>query len=192
MAVLLEDNTAIESAINDLDAKIAAWVDAMDKASAALAQVARSETVAPKVVDESATKAPVNAPVENVAPAERAVSKEVEAAAPAAQSEAPADAGSGIVTLPGSKKSKKPKGLKAKLLGLGGKPEQEEVVAKPAPVDKAPKTEVSAEKSKQEMEEEDEALLAQLDPKVAQSIRIKRRLSRGKKSVRELINEMQK
>ena len=37
--------------------------------------------------------------------------------------------------------------------------------------------------------DDDEALLASLDPKVAQAIRIKRRLSNGKKSVRELLEE---
>ncbi|MCA9251412.1 MAG: hypothetical protein KDA54_09785 [Phycisphaerales bacterium] len=188
MAVLLEDNTAIESAINDLDVKIAAWVDAMDKASAALAQVARAESVAPKAVYEKAAAAPV----EDAAPVESAASQDVKTEAPAAKAETPAEAGSGIVTLPGGKKSQKPTGLKAKLLGLGGGAKDDDDVISPEPVAEAPKSEVVPEKSKQELEEEDEALLAQLDPKVAQSIRIKRRLSRGKKSVRELINEMHK
>jgi len=188
IAVLSQDNTAIESAINDLDTKIAAWVDAMDKASAALAQVARDEAIVPRSVEEPA----VNASVETAVPVEAAATQEVQAAAPVAEAEESRGAGSETVTLPGSKKSKKPKGLKAKLRQLGGGAKPDSPPAESVPADEAPKREVVAEKSKQELEEEDEALLAQLDPAVAKSIRIKRRLSRGKKSVREMINELQK
>jgi hypothetical protein len=176
MAVLSQDDGAIEDAINDLDAKIAAWVDAMNRASAALAQVTRAECAAPRNVE-------VPAPPSTAEPV---------IAEDAAPQDVSAEALSGVVTLPGGNKSKKPIGLKAKLLKLGGSPKSSEQKPETAPVDEAPTSPVIAEKSQQELEDEDEALLARLDPKVAKSIRIKRRLSRGKKSVRELINEMQK
>ncbi len=185
IAVLSQDDGAIESAINDLDQKIATWVDAMDKASAALAQVALAEPAIRAESDSSSSaEASHSAPGAESKPVEVAPKPEGCAEAPLDKSEAPAEPVSGIVTLPGSKKSKKPK-LKASPRKGAAKDDSK-------PVDESPKAPVIPEKTKEELDAEDEALLAQLDPKVAKSIRIKRRLSRGKKSVREMINELNK
>ncbi|GJM26736.1 MAG: hypothetical protein DHS20C16_31510 [Phycisphaerae bacterium] len=186
IAVLSQDDTAIERAINDLDSKIAAWVDAMDKASAALAQVSRAEPIAPRAVEDTAT----TAPVANDAPTVNAAPPKVRAEAPVVEAGPPAEAASGIISLPGGKKSKKPS-LKAKPRKSGGGAKSDEQQHDSKPADGVAKKPVKVEKSKEELDAEDEALLAQLDPKVAKSIRIKRRLSRGKKSVREMINELQ-
>ncbi len=180
IAVLSQDDSAIENAFSDLDTKIAAWVDAMDKASVALAQVARVEPVAQPVEAPPAVEA---TPVAN----DVAEAQEVRAEAVVIENESPAEASSGIVSLPGRKKSKKPS-LKAKTRKLAGGAKSGEG----NPTDAAPPTPVIVEKTKEELDAEDEALLAQLDPKVAKSIHIKRRLSQGRKSVKELINEMHK
>ena len=74
------------------------------------------------------------------------------------------------------------------LLGKGKESEKAEEELSPPVKAEEPK-EAEPEESPVD---EDEALLASLDPKLAKSIRIKRRLSNGRKSVRELLEEEQR
>ncbi len=74
------------------------------------------------------------------------------------------------------------------LLGKGKEPGKTEEELPPQVKPEEPK---GAEPEKSPVDE-DEALLASLDPKLAKSIRIKRRLSNGRKSVRELLEEEQR
>ena len=187
IALVPEDDGAIDNAINELDAKISAWVEAMRQASSALATVARAETAAPNRVE------PESVP--------EVTTPQAEATAEVADEPATKT----VVALPGAKKkavtppvtqddsAKSSPGLGAKLRKLVGGAEEETVEQVPQVTSESkPVAPVKAENTQQDLEDEDEALLAQLDPKVAKSIRIKRRLSRGKKSVRELINESKK
>ncbi|NOX58972.1 MAG: hypothetical protein GXP29_08970 [Planctomycetes bacterium] len=174
IAPIPQEDGAIDNAINDLDAKIAAWVAAMDKASVALAQVARAETSVAKD----------NHPGSSDAVADKVSPK-------------------AVVQLPGGepKKSKAPEppksrsGLGAKLRKLvgGSQPseQKENAMAEVASKTNKHASSTGVEKSTKAPSQADdnEALLAQLDPKVAKSVRIKRRLSRGKKSVRDILNE---
>ncbi|HRX87358.1 MAG TPA: hypothetical protein P5572_20215, partial [Phycisphaerae bacterium] len=183
-----------------LDGRIAAWVSAVGAAQSALAGLAEAEArnaaraaaraTAASAADVAAAAAvPASEPVAPAADAAAAAAAESPAApraaeaptAQAADEAAPADTAA-------AKAAKKAGGLR-----LGHLTEKK---APPPSVKKGilvyeddtpeqPKVAATAH-------EEDEALLAQLDPQVARQIRIKRRLGNNTKTVRQLLDEEQK
>ena len=209
------DDGGIAQAIQDLDAKIAAWAAAMANAQSHLgalltavsqqtpadSQAAVVERAATPAVAAAPSPAPAAAetaqpilPLAKAAPVAPAAPPSVTAAAapPRAVKAEPAPAAP-------ETKSAADDGIMARLRRLGRKGESK---AGEAPAGKEPTpsepvastaagSHLAAGDRKTPELSEDEALLAQLDPKTAKAIRIRRRLG-GNKSVRELLDEMQK
>ncbi len=70
------------------------------------------------------------------------------------------------------------------------KPSADQIVEEPPPPLPEPDAATrAAQQESQKAAEADEALLETLDPETAKAIRVKRRLTRGKRSVRELLEE---
>ncbi len=151
----------IDHALGDLTAKIDAWSAAMNDALSALRAASQ----------QAARKPQQTAAASNVAGAPQTKQDRTDATAP---SEKVQPAGrSGI----GSR-------FKRLVSGTDSEP------SPPSPPKKGiviPEPDAPPEPTDEF--DEDEALLATLDPKVAKAIRIKRRLLHGKKSVKELLDE---
>lgn len=161
------DDGTIHRAIDDLEQKINAWVDAVADAQRIvekLAQVELRSAVSPTASPADADPAP-------------------QAARPVAEATAPAAS----VAETSVKDDGKKKGLR--LDHLTNKPPAKPSPKKGITVYEDVEVEVAAPKTPQDTTEEDEALLATLDPKLAKQIRIRRRLGNGKKSVRQLLDE---
>ena len=158
------EDAAIGLALDDLDTKIEAFSTAMQAGLGALRSAAdRAWQDQRSKADSSATADIPNAPAGEPAPAA------VKPAAKAIKTEATEEPAKPIPVVRAAEKPAGPQVVKFRP-NAASEPEP----ARPAEVD------------------EDEALLATLDPKVAKAIRIKRRLCNNKKSVRELLDEQQR
>jgi hypothetical protein len=164
------DDGSIGRALDALEAKITSWTSAMAAAQRALAQ---AQTAPPP---EPVARAAAPEVAEAVPPAEPG--PETSAPQPSQAGEAPA------------KRKGKGKGKKTGLrLGhLAGK--QERPVAPKKGIRVYEEEPAGPDPKIEDTNAEDEALLATLDPKIARQIRIRRRLSNGKKSVRDLLREI--
>lgn len=178
------DDGAIGQALDELDARITAWISAVSEAQSALAGLAQleargAELAAARAVAATAAELSATAPA---APAAEAETPALEAASPASASppaDSPAEAAAAAKKAGGLRighlTEKKPP-APAVRKGIMVYEEEAPELEKPAPA----------------ATDEDEALLAQLDPQLARQIRIKRRLCNNTKSVRQLLEEEKK
>jgi len=152
-------NEDIRRALADVDARLSAWA----------AAVAGSNTAEPKPVAAKPASSPVAQPAElAVEPVTPPVAKAPVAKEPAAKAS--------VAKAPAAK-------APAKTV------EAPAPAAPPAPVKPEPQPPASPPVAQKSSREEDEALLASLDPETAQAIKVMRRLSFENKSVRQLLEE---
>jgi hypothetical protein len=165
------DDGGIGEALADLQTRIAAWTQA-------IGQVHNSLTAA--VTRAAEAPAPAEAPkVVELPPSNRP--------AAATAGKRPASAAPAPVSKTGEAAPSEPKLRPSKIKKLIG---SKGGTTNPADLDRfAFKEETPPEPQQPATVDEDEALLASLDPKKAREIRIKRRLCNNKKSVRELLEE---
>ena len=157
-------NEDIRRALADVDARLSAWA----------AAVAGSKPEEPQRAEAQPASSPSAKPVEPVA----------EPPAPAV-AKTPAKA----VAAPAPVVAKAP----AKVVKAAAPGVPPPVAAKPAPSAAPAKPEPAAAPpvAQKSSREEDEALLASLDPETAQAIKVMRRLSFEQKSIRQLLEEYQ-
>lgn len=210
-----DEDGAINQALDNLDARIASWSSAMQQAHRALAEMVehtRSRAAAPVENPPAKPVSPArSAAVQPEKPKPTGPAPEAKESKPAPKaSAAPAPGDPPKVTRElleqehhrkggqakekqedaKAKPGKPAKGFAAKLKRMVGG-QQNDADASVAGVDvTGTSAKTSQDEQANEPLDEDEALLATLDPKVAKVIRIKRRLSNGKKSVKELLSEM--
>lgn len=210
-----DEDGAINQALGNLDARIAAWSSAMEQAHRVLAEMLEHTRTRPvsAPADKPSDKPPQPAPPPPAKPEQPAPAQKTPEATepqPAPKTAAPSPGDPPKVTremlqqTPGrkgasarsepqeakSKTGKPAKGFAAKLKRMvGGQSGSADESAADVEVNGG-SGQTSQNEQANEPLDEDEALLATLDPKVAKVIRIKRRLSNGKKSVKELLSEM--
>ncbi len=167
--VLPTDDGGIAQALSQLDAQLDEWIGALRDGVATMAEVARQPAPdlqfpepEPAPEPEPVQAAPEPAPPVEVAPEQPVV----EPVAEAPTIEVPAV----TETKPAKKRGRKPAKPKTKQA-------EPEPSAEPTPIG--------------EGEDPDEALLDSLDPDTAKAIRVKRRLTGNKRSVRELLDELE-
>ncbi len=213
VAALRESDAVVASRLAELDGKLTAWFAAMRGALATLAAAAERERLRPT---EAVPPEPVIEPPPAVAEAVEPSGRLANASPPAEPdgsssavvepSDAPRrglvpprDESSAAPTAPGGvddaaeltvgPRAKRRGTEKAPVVRLPDVPTTDaspsppaDPVAKQAPATGAgPVSDAAAE---------DEALLAQLDPETANALRVKRRLTGNRKSIRQLLDEM--
>ncbi len=178
IAALRDGGESIAGALSDLDAKLTEWLAAMQEGQAAVVDGLTwvADTLEAGAPAETASVAEVTAELETV-PEDESVSKgeavsrseAVVAAEPEPEPEPPP------VAKPG-------RGMFQKPVRAVGDADSDAPAA-------GPESEQPGDESASA--EDDEALLASLDEETASAIRVKRRLSNDKRSVRELLEELQ-
>ena len=188
-----QDDGSIAQAVTRLDSMISAWAAQMGQAQSALDHLARQEV--PGKAEQTKVPAPATA-----AEPEPAAEKKPPPTQPAGQARlqqspvVPKFTAEDAARCAPAAPSEKPKPHKkaagrsadghklsrfARLMGKNEKPD----------ASSADESDGARGEPNSASINDDEALLASLDPEVAKAIRIKRRLSNGEKSVRELLEE---
>jgi len=188
LAEIPADDGSIDRAIDELDARINAWIQAVADAQRVVTTLAQRPVPAEAAPPADLPPAKVAAPASVAAPAKpaAAASGKSEAAGAKEAKAQPAAATEKASAASGKAESKKSTGLR--LGHLGGKKQAESKGKKGIRVFEEEETPVPIETHTAE-DDEDERLLSTLDPQIARKIRIKRRLCNNTKSVRELLAE---
>lgn len=182
LAEIPADDGSIDRAIDELDVRINAWIQAVADAQRVVTTLAQRPVPAEAAPPADPPPAKVAAPAKPAASA----SGKTEAAGAKEAKAPPAAAAEKATPASGKAESKKSTGLR--LGHLGGKKQSESKGKKGIRVFEEEETPVPIETHTAE-DDEDERLLSTLDPQIARKIRIKRRLCNNTKSVRELLAE---
>jgi hypothetical protein len=181
-----QEDGAIERAFADFEAKLAALTNGLQEAQAAIRNMAaRPVESAPTVPSEQRP----------VVESDRVIVEPVEALSPAPASANATTADVAKAKPAGTPPAHAPSKAERVSAASAAKPQKDEPahatsapIAVP-PVDPIPSAPADAPKP---AVDEDEALLATLDEETANAIRVMRRMSMGKKTVRELLEKYQK
>ncbi len=177
MEALREGDQAITHALSELDTKLAAWVAAMEQGQGLIAHGLEQSVAA--VDEEPVAVGPAESEEAVAEIAEVAEVAEAGEVVEASESVTEPEAVEDMETVESIEFEESASGMfqiprQARATAESGEPE------------------ASAPESGADSEEDDEALLAQLDEETAKMIRVKRRLCNNQRSVRELLAEVQR